>query len=41
MTIASEIGEKIKSQEMQFPAELPDIDSYRETLVEMIEGNPE
>jgi len=35
------IVEKIKSLDMQFPAEVPDIDSYRETLVEMIEGNPE
>jgi PPK2 family polyphosphate:nucleotide phosphotransferase len=41
MTIASVIVEKIKSLDMQFPAEVPDIDSYRETLVEMIEGNPE
>jgi len=39
MTIASIIIDKLQSLEMQFPKELPDIESYREQLIEMIEGD--
>jgi len=41
MAIASVIIDKLKSLDMQFPAEVPDIDSYRDTLVQMIEGKSE
>ena len=36
LTIASVIVEKLKSLNMTFPAEVPDIDQYRDLLVKMI-----
>jgi len=36
MFIASVIVDKLKSLNMQFPAEVPDIDTYREQLIAMI-----
>lgn len=41
MTIASIIVEKLHSLDMQFPAEVPDIDSFREQLADMIEAGGE
>jgi hypothetical protein len=36
LTIASVIVEKLKSLNMTFPAEVPDIDEYRDLLAKMI-----
>jgi len=40
LVVASVIVEKLQSLNMQSPAEVPDIDSYRAQLTEMIQGDP-
>lgn len=41
LTIASIIVEKLKGLDMQFPAEVPEIDSFRDQLADMIAGEGE
>jgi len=41
LVVASVVADKIKSLNMQFPAEVPDIDAYRDQLTAMIAGKPE
>lgn len=41
LVVASVIVEKLKDLNMQFPAEVPDIDSYRDQLINMIQEDPE
>jgi len=41
LVVSSVIVDKLNSLDMQFPAEVPEIDSYRNQLIAMIEGQSE